>query len=141
MATAALQYLDTTTSSTSISSNNIRYFHNIDVGIMVFWTSPKRCIHRITKLLRVLLFMSLKYVSDVDILRMEMKNTILRIGWLLAPSPAIDFKLQEPKNGSLRIFAQMELLIVMVLQPIMHPNLTAYMLTCLNVCCHVLCRG
>ena len=77
--------------------------------------------------------MSLKYVSDVDILRMEMKNTILRIGWLLAPSPAIDFKLQEPKNGSLRIFAQMELLIVMVLQTNMHPNLTAYMLTCLIV--------
>ena len=69
--------------------------------------------------------MSLKYVSDVDILRMEMKNTILRIGWLLAPSPAIDFKLQEPKNGSLRIFAQMELLIVMVLQTIMHSNLSA----------------
>ena len=69
--------------------------------------------------------MSLKYVSDVDILRMEMKNTILRIGWLLAPSPAIDFKLQEPINGSLRIFAQMELLIVMVLQTIMHSNLSA----------------
>ena len=82
--------------------------------------------------------MSLKYVSDVDIFRTEMKNGVW---WLLAPSPAIDFKLQEPINGSLRIFAQMELLILMVLQPIMHPNLTAYMLTCLNVCCHVLCRG
>ena len=69
--------------------------------------------------------MSLKYVSDVDILRMEMENTILRIAWLLKPSPAIDFKLQEPINGSLRIFAQMELLIVMVLQTIMHSNLSA----------------
>ena len=53
--------------------------------------------------------------------------------WLLAPSPAIDFKLQESINGSLRIFAQTE-------PPVSdgfannHPNITAYMSECLLPC-------
>ena len=49
------------------------------------WPSPKRCIHRITKLFRV--FMPCRYVSDVDneMLRMEMESTILKRRGLLLP--------------------------------------------------------